>query len=426
MEIKPLIGTISLPGDKSLSHRAAMFSCLANEDSEFENISLGGDVKSTVAILNRLGAEITFSGNVLKVKGNGLHCLSGKNLELDCGNSGTTLRLLTGLLSGQDVENVSLVGDESLSRRPHDRVIKPLRSVGVDIKGRDGSYTPVVINGGRPSGGRILMEVASAQVKSAVLLSGLYADSPTTVIEPKLTRNHTELMLKAMGVELEIDKTENGVEITIYSPKNELRGFDAVIPGDPSSAAFFGVAASVIPGSDVTIKSVLLNPTRIGWVEVLMKMGANIEIIETTSQLGEVVGDLRIKHSALNGIDIDENISSMVDELPILALAMACAKGNSSVSNASELRVKESDRISLVVDHLCRAGITVEEKPDGYIIEGGNLSSVEILPQGDHRIAMTFGIANYLAQGQFQEMHQEIVSTSFPSFFSTFSSLTAN
>lgn len=423
MEIKPLKGEINLPGDKSLSHRAAMLSCLADEDSTFENISHGGDVKSTVSILNRLGADITFNDDVLQVKGMGLRSLHGENLELDCGNSGTTLRLLTGLLCGQEVKNISLIGDPSLSKRPHDRVIEPLCNVGVDIKGREGSFTPVVISQSVPAGGRIEMKVASAQVKSAMLLSGLYSKNPTTVIEPKQTRNHTELMLKAMGVDIEVTQINNALEITIYPPENPLKGFDAVIPGDPSSAAFFCVAGVIIPGSDITIKSVLLNPTRIGWIDVLQDMGANIEIIETGTQLGESVGDINVKYSEISGVNISENISSMVDELPILALAMAQAKGKSSVSNANELRVKESDRISTVVDHLNRAGILISELDDGYTIEGGKIIPLEVHSHGDHRIAMTFTIANYVANGSLDEIDLDVISTSFPEFYTTFSSL---
>ena len=423
MEIRPLTGEVILPGDKSLSHRAAMFSCLASQDSTFSNISLGGDVKSTVDILNRLGAEISFDGDVLRTKSGGLKSLHGKDLELDCGNSGTTLRLLTGLLSGQDVHNVSLVGDGSLSKRPHDRVIDPLSSLGVDIKGRDGCYTPVVINQSRPLGGRITMKVASAQVKSSVLLCGLYSNNPTTVIERKLTRNHTELMLKAMGVDIEVQETTRGLEITINPPQDQLKGFDANIPGDPSSAAFFGVAAAIIPGSDVVIKSVLLNPTRIGWVDVLRKMGTNVETKQTGTELGESVGDIRVRYSQLTPVDISSDISTMVDELPVLALAMANAPGKSCVSNADELRVKESDRISLVVQHLNGAGITTAEQTDGYSIYGGTLGHVEVSPQGDHRIAMTFAISNYLSTGDLDKTHLDIISTSFPTFFDKFYNL---
>lgn len=400
-----------------------MFAPLANGVSTFKNTCSGEDVHGTIEILKSLGANIDIDKNSMSVQGTGLHCLIGKDLALDCGNSGTTLRLLTGLLSGQSMKNVSLVGDDSLSKRPHDRVINPLTELGVDIVGREGVFTPVTLNESIPNGGRIKLNIASAQVKSAILLSGLYAMNPTTVIETRLTRNHTELMLGQWVYHLKQSVREEGIEITIYPPTFDLSPFNDSIPGDPSSAAFFGIAASVIPQSDIYLRSVLLNPTRIGWVEVLQEMGANIEVTQTGTQLGEVVGDIRIKYSQLRAINISDNIASLVDELPILTLAMAHSAGKSSVRNASELRVKESDRISVVVDHLLRAGINAIEHEDGYTIQEGILTPVEVKASGDHRMALTFAISNYISTGELDDQNSDVIATSFPTFFSTFESL---
>lgn len=420
----PLKGSLSLPGDKSISHRSAMFSVIAEGTSLIKNISDGGDVASTIECLKKLGADYRFENGELIVEGKGLHSLRGKDLVLDCGNSGTSLRLLTGLLCGQDVQNISLIGDESLSKRPHNRVIDPLRQLGVDISGRDESFTPVVINSSKPKSGKIEMTVASAQVKSAILLAGLYADGPVTVVEIEKTRDHTENMLKSMGVEIQIKDSNNGREITLFPPLLPLRPLNAAIPGDPSSAAFFGVAAAIIPGSDIIINDLLLNPTRIAWIEALKSMGADIEIDFVADSMGEKTGSVRVKYSELNATDISENIAHLIDELPILALAMTKAKGISSVRNAKELRVKESDRISVVVDHLTRCGIEVYEHEDGYDVVGGNIGECEINSEGDHRIAMTFAIANYCSTGILPKIDQDVVSTSFPKFFTLFESLT--
>ncbi|MFN8015099.1 MAG: 3-phosphoshikimate 1-carboxyvinyltransferase [Acidimicrobiia bacterium] len=423
MKTRPLKGEIALPGDKSISHRAVMFSSIANGESVFTNLSNGADVKSTIDILKKLGSNIEFDDGTLRTKSTGLHSLAGKDLALDCGNSGTSLRLLSGFLCGQDVENVSLVGDESLSRRPHDRVINPLQKLGVNISGRDGCYTPVVLSKSEPIGGRIEMEIASAQVKSAVLLSGLYSKNPTTVIEHEHTRNHSEIMLKKMGAQITVSGNGSNVESTIHPIESDLQPISCVIPGDPSSAAFFGVAASIIPDSEIVIRNLLLNEHRIGWIKVLIEMGANIQIDKSESELGEIVGDVYISSSELHGVDISTDIASMVDELPILSLAMVFANGTSKVSNAKELRVKESDRISVVVDHLDRAGVQVNEFDDGYEIFESMPKSCEIKSNGDHRIAMTFAILNYISTGEMPEVDKNIISTSFPGFFDLFKTL---
>ncbi|HMS25507.1 MAG TPA: 3-phosphoshikimate 1-carboxyvinyltransferase [Acidimicrobiia bacterium] len=422
--MKSLNGTISLPGDKSISHRAAMFSVIAQGESRITNLSNGGDVASTISCLSALGAHFQHDGTELITQGKGLHSLSGTDVVLDCGNSGTSLRLLTGLLSGQDVHNVSLIGDDSLSRRPHDRVINPLQKLGVDISGRDGSFTPVVINSSKPHSGEVAMTIASAQVKSALLLAGLYADGPVSVIEEKKTRDHTENMLNSMGVTVSSENVSSGNVITILPPTKPLSPLTAVIPGDPSSAAFFGVAACIIPGSDITMTDILLNPTRIAWVDALFSMGADITVEETGSVMGERVGTIHVRHAPLTATEISGDIiASLIDELPILSIAMAVATGTSRVRDAHELRVKESDRISVVVDHLTRAGIQVAEVEDGYDITGGMLNELDIQSDGDHRIAMSFSIANYCATGVLSEVDRAVVATSFPSFFNLFESL---
>lgn len=422
--MNPLIGEISLPGDKSISHRVVMFSAIASGVSTVQNLSNGKDVANTLECLVKIGAKYELENGKLTTYGKGIHSLSGNDIELDCGNSGTGLRLLCGFLAGQDLHNVSLVGDESLSKRPHNRVIDPLKQIGVDISGREGNFTPVILNGSVPHSQTVQMKVPSAQVKSAVLLAGLYANGPVTVIEIQKTRDHTENMLADMGAKINVKQNGEEYEISIFPVSSELQPLNGIIPGDPSSAAFFGVAASIVPGSDITINNLLLNPTRTGWIQVLQTMGANIDVTEGPKTFGETTGNVRIRFSELNSTDVNENIAFLIDELPILALAMACADGTSKVSNAKELRIKESDRIALVVDHLKRAGAKVEEFEDGYSITGSSLHECEIRPDDDHRIAMTFAILNYLVSGNLANDHQEIVATSFPKFFELFNNLT--
>ena len=419
--VNPLKGKISIPGDKSISHRSAMFSVLAEGSSIIENVSDGGDVASTISVLKSLGAEINIEGTTLTTNGKGLVSLYGKDLVLDCGNSGTSLRLFCGLLSGQNVTNISLVGDVSLSKRPQDRVVKPLQSMGIDIQSNDG-LTPVKITHSKSPGATITTQIASAQIKSALLLAGLYADNEVTVIEKVLTRDHTENMLRTMGVEVQNTTSEEGFLSIIKPPTKALLPLSGSVPGDPSSAAFFGVAAAIIPGSDLLIENILGNETRIGWIKVLKRMGADITLTKKSKVFGETVLDVNIKYSKLNATDIfGDEISSMIDELPILSLAMSCASGVSKVRDAGELRVKESDRISVVLDHLDRMGVQTVEYQDGYDITGQyDINKCLIESHHDHRIAMTFIIANYLVDGKFTKKDAEIISTSFPSFFDRF------
>jgi 3-phosphoshikimate 1-carboxyvinyltransferase len=423
--VNPAVGTIELPGDKSISHRSAMFSVLAQGSSHVTNVSTGGDVASTIRCLQQLGADIELTGTTLTANGHGLTSLQGENIDLDCGNSGTSLRLFTGLLSGQPIHNVRLVGDSSLSRRPHNRVIAPLRSLGVDIVGRDDNFTPIALEQSVPTGGSITMDVASGQVKSAILLSGLYASQPTSVTEVHPTRDHTENMLRSMGVTITRVEHDGTHTITIEPQTTPLHPLNENVPGDPSSAAFFAVLAAITPGSSITMRSILLNPLRTAWIQALRDMGADITIEEKESVFGEPVGDVTVSHAQLHSIDLrGDIISSLIDELPILSLAMASASGTSTVKDASELRVKESDRISVVVDHLTRAGINVVEHDDGYEITGGELHECKIVPHGDHRIVMTFTLLNYVATGTIGTAHGDEVATSFPQFFDILHELT--
>lgn len=421
-EVKPLKGTISLPGDKSISHRSAMFSVLATGKSVIENVSDGGDVASTISVLKQLGADIELVDTTLTTIGKGVVSLEGTNEVLDCGNSGTSFRLFCGLLSGQKVKNISLVGDVSLSKRPQDRVVKPLHSIGINIESTNG-VAPVIINQSKPDGAQIFTEIASAQVKSAILLAGLYANAPVSVIERTLTRDHTENMLRAMGVKVISSEIDNAYKSTITPPKESLKPLTGVVPGDPSSAAFFGVAAAIIPGSDIVLENILGNETRIGWIKVLKRMGADIEIITKSRVFGEPVIDIRIRYSKLTATEVSgSEISSLIDELPIISLAMLKADGTSKVRDASELRVKESDRIDVVLSHLNEMGVHTVSFDDGYDIVGtnGELQECKINSHHDHRIAMTFAIANYLISGRLEKQDEDIISTSFPSFFRLF------
>ena len=422
LEVKPLTGTIILPGDKSISHRSAMFSVLAKGKSVIENISSGGDVLSTISVLKQLGADINIEENTLTTNGKGLISLSGENQTLDCGNSGTSLRLFCGFLSGQNLKNITLIGDESLSRRPQDRVVKPLQRMGINISSTNG-LTPILLNKSNPDGGRFESIISSGQIKSAILLAGLYAENPVTDIEETFTRDHSENMLRAMGVKVISEKTEFGYEATVFPPVNDLKPLIGLVPSDPSSAVFFGVLAALIPGSDILISNLLGNATRIGWLKVLQRMGAEIEIIEKSKVFNEKVIDVKVKYSELIATDIrGDEISSLIDELPMLSIAMAKAKGISRVRDATELRVKESDRITVVLDHLNRMGVKTTEYDDGYDIVGSTdeLNNCYIEPHHDHRIAMTFVAANYLISGVLEIAQKETISTSFPTFYHVF------
>jgi len=415
-----LRGEVVPPPDKSISHRAAIFSALAEGRSVIKNYLRAGDTLSTLSALKALGVEIEVGKDIV-VYGRGLYGLKEPLSPIDCGNSGTTIRLLTGVISGNPFFSV-LYGDESLSKRPMARVIKPLKEMGSNIMARDGDrFPPIAIRGGNLKGIRYEMPVASAQVKSSLLLAGLYAEGVTEVIEPAPSRDHTERMLPAYGARLE----KSGLRTSIYG--GALKGCDCEVPGDFSSASFFIVAALIVPNSEVLIKNVGLNPTRTGLLLVLEKMGAQIEIINKGDTGGEPIGDIICRTSGnLKGIDISGDIvPSLIDEFPVLCIAASCAEGLTTIRGAEELRVKESDRIRAMAEGLRAMGIEAQEMPDGISIKGGTLRGAEVHSHKDHRIAMAFSIAGLVSEGTTTILEADAVDISFPGFYETLRRLLA-
>lgn len=414
---KGIKGEIKVAADKSISHRAAIFSALAQGESTIKNYLKANDTFSTLSCLRQLNVDINIEENkgVVKVKGKGLNGLKEAGGVLDCGNSGTTMRLLTGLCASYPFFTV-LSGDNSLNRRPMKRVITPLNLMGAEIWGRDnGSYPPLAVKGGKLKGIKYDLPVASAQVKSALLLAGLNADGKTFLNEPAKSRDHTERMLKAMGADLKID----GFSITL-SPGKELMPQDFLVPGDISSAAFFMVAASIVPHSELMIKEVGVNPTRSGIIEILQKMGADIKLDNHKIVGGEPIADIVVKSSDLKGVKIEgEIIPRLIDELPVIAVAMAAAEGTSAVRGAEELRVKETDRIRAVALELGKMGVKITELEDGFIIKGNreNITGAEVESHDDHRIAMSLAIAGLIAQGETVISGADAVTISFPDFW---------
>ena len=408
----PLHGELLVPGDKSVSHRAIMFGALADGVTRIDGFLEGEDTRATAAIFARLGVCIEApSPGVRIVHGVGLHGLQPPDGPLDCGNAGTAMRLLAGLLAGQRFDSV-LVGDESLSKRPMRRVIEPLEAMGAVIESSDGR-APLRIRGGQALRGiEYTLPVASAQLKSAMLLAGLYAQGETHVREPHPTRDYTERMLAAFGAPCAFVPGEAAL----------LGGFplqarDISVPADFSSAAFFLVAACVVPGSALLLRRVGMNPRRTGLLHVLRAMGADIAEENAGEQGGEPVADLRVRHAPLRGIEVPvEHVPDMIDEFPALFVAAACAEGATVVSGAAELRVKESDRIATMAAGLRALGIEVDETPDGATIQGGRLSGGVVDSHGDHRIAMAFAIAAQSADGEVRIGDVANVATSFPGF----------
>ena len=398
----------SIAPDKSISHRSAMFAMLADGESVIKNFLRAEDTLNTLQIVRYLGAEIEDNGDVVKIRSNGIK----ESFEiLDCGNSGTGMRLFCGLLALANGHFV-LTGDKYLRSRPMKRVTGPLISIGAKIDGRNhGDLAPLCIRGGSLNAFSYESKIASAQVKSAMILAALHAGGECRYKEPELSRDHTERMLKGMGAEIE---TNEDLVTTIKPLKGLLKPLEIQVPADPSSAFFFAVAASIIPESDVILKGVTLNPTRIEAFKALEKMGANISYILQEDKY-EPIGDIHVKYTPLHGIVVEDNISWLIDELPALSIAMACAKGKSVVKNAHELRVKESDRISTVVRGLQSCGIKVKEYDDGYEITGGELQKATINSHGDHRIAMSFLIAGLKCGMDVEDI--ECINTSFPNFF---------
>lgn len=408
-----LAGEFAVPGDKSVSHRAVMFAALADGSSRIDGFLEGEDTRATAAIFAAMGVRIDApSASCRIVHGVGIDGLRAPAGVLDCGNSGTAMRLLAGLLAGQGFDTV-LVGDASLSKRPMLRVMAPLRDMGAVIDSDDGERPPLRITGARALRGIAFdSPVASAQVKSAVLLSGLYAAGETSVREPRPTRDYTERMLAAFGWPVE------------FSPgRARLRGGhrlaarDIAVPADFSSAAFFIVAACLVPGSSILLRAVGVDPRRTGLLDALRMMGADIEERDRREGVCGPVADIAVRHAPLRGIDLPEAlVADMIDEFPVFAVAAACAEGTTRVSGAAELRVKESDRISAMATGLQALGARVEEAPDGMLVEGGPLRGGRVDALGDHRIAMSFAVAAQLADGEVAIDDVANVATSFPGF----------
>lgn len=417
----PLRGEITPPSDKSISHRAAIFASLASGKSLIKNYLRAADTLSTLSAMKALGAGITGGGDIV-IEGVGVHGLKEPAGVVDCGNSGTTIRLLSGLLSGNLFFSV-LAGDASLSMRPMARVIVPLSKMGARIMARNGDkYPPVAIRGGGLRAIDYDMPVASAQVKSALILAGLYADGEkeTSITEPLPSRDHTERMLASMGCGLTVKGN------TIHVGKtDELKPFELTVPGDISSAAFFIVGALLVKGSDVLVRNIGINPRRTGLLDVLQKMGADIKIENRRDVSGEPVADIHVKSSdGLRPVEVGrEDIPGLVDEVPVLCIAAAAANGRTSIRGAGELRVKESDRLAAMAEGLANMGVDVEQYPDGMDIEGGPLKGAVINSFGDHRIAMAFSIAALAASGKTVIEGAGAVGISYPGFFESLKGL---
>jgi len=404
-------GRFRLPGDKSISHRAALFGALASGTTRIHNYSSAADCASTLRCLEQLGARVEVDGTEVSVESGGPGAWTAPTAPLDAGNSGSTLRMLAGPLAGQPFAS-TLTGDASLRRRPVERVAAPLRAMGAKVTSTDGK-PPMTIEGGALRGIRWETPVASAQVKTAVLLAGLLADGETTVVEPAPSRDHTERMLPAFGVSVE----RSGLAATVRGG-SRLRGTEVQVPGDASGSAFLVVAALVLPDSEVRVDGVLLAPTRTAFLEVLREMGARIEVrVETEDP--EPVGSIVARTSTLRGVTVDPGLApSLIDEVPALAVAAAHAEGRFVLSGAAELRIKESDRIAALAEGLSRMGVNVEERPDGLVIEGGRpLSGATLRAHDDHRIAMALAMAALTAQGDSDLEGAECVAVSFPDFF---------
>jgi len=418
---KTLSGGVEPPGDKSISHRYAMIAALAEGASELRHFAAAADCHSTLDCMKALGAEVKIDKDTVHITGHGLRGLKGARRALDAGNSGTTMRLLAGILAGQEF-TTQLTGDASLQKRPMKRVVGPLREMGADIRAREDNFAPLEIRGGRLHAIDFKMPMASAQVKSSVLLAGLFAEGETIVTEPARTRDHTELALEEFGAPIEkTGKTIRlaGLVTANGSAKLQARSLD--VPGDLSSAVFFIAAASLFPDANLLIHNVGLNPTRTAILDVFASMGASLQMLSVRSAHGEIVGDLAVKGASLKGGIIEgEQIPLVIDELPMLAALGPYTEQGIEIRDAAELRVKESDRIAALAENLRRMGATVEERPDGLRVEGrtaGKLRGAEIEPHGDHRIAMAFAVAALAATGATVIRNADCAAVSYPAFF---------
>ena len=408
----PVYGYLRVPGDKSISHRSIMLSSIAHGKSEISGFLQGEDSLHTLQAFQAMGVNIEQTESEIIVEGVGMHGLQPPLQPLDMGNSGTAMRLLAGLLSGQAFDS-TLIGDTSLSSRPMQRVIDPLTQMGARIESQQGFTAPLTIHGGQPLRAiRYSLPVASAQVKSCVLLAGLYAEGVTEVIEPAPTRDHTERMLRGFGCEVVTD----GAHIRLQGGQ-QLQATNIEVPADISSAAFFMVAASIAEDSEITLNHVGINPTRTGVIDILELMGADITLINEREVGGEAVADIVVRSAPLKGIDIPSHLVPLaIDEFPVLFVAAACATGITVLRDAEELRVKESDRIQVMADGLNVLGIHAKPTEDGMVIQGGRIGSGEVDSHGDHRIAMAFAVASLKAQGAITIRDCDNVNTSFPGF----------
>ena len=417
-----LRGCVRVPGDKSISHRSLLFGAIAEGETTIEGLLPAEDPLSTAACLRSMGVAISpiEAGSTVRVQGVGLDGLQEPGAILDCGNSGTTMRLMLGLLAGRDGRHFVLDGDGSLRQRPMARVAKPLAQLGADISGREGgNKAPLAIRGRALHGGCITTAVASAQVKSALLLAGLGASAPVTVIEPALSRDHSERMLRAFGADLSSDPAADGGPRVVVRPGAVLKGQTVVVPGDISSAAFWLVAGLLVPGARVTIENVGLNPTRTGILDVLKQMQAPVQVLNQRDVAGEPVGDLEVESAELQAFSIrGELIPRLVDEIPILAVAALKASGTSVIADAAELRVKETDRLAVMARQLKAMGAEVEETADGLIIPGQQqLKGAEVDSETDHRVAMSLAVAALVAEGETRINRADAAAVSYPSFW---------
>ncbi len=416
-----LRGIVHVPGDKSISHRAVILNAVAGGPARITNFLPGADCLSTIACVRALGVVVEHEGAEVQVHGAGLHGLREPTDVLDCGNSGTTLRLLTGLLVGAPLFAV-LTGDASLRSRPQRRIVVPLRALGAWLDGRDdGDRAPLAVRGARLQGGQYALPVASAQVKSALLLAALAGEGPLTLTGQIASRDHTERMLRAMGVDLQI----NPEQIVLQPPTDPLLPYPLSlrVPGDPSSAAFWWVAAAIHPDAELTTVGVCLNPTRTGALDVLRAMGAAVEITDECLEGSEPVGNVTVRSSALHGVTIGGDlIPRLIDEIPVLAVAAACATGDTLIRDAQELRAKETDRIATVAAGLAALGVGVEPTADGMAIVGRGgpaLKGAELYSHGDHRLAMAWAIAALVASGTTRIHDPQAVAVSYPGFWET-------
>lgn len=412
-KIKKAIGQIKVPGDKSISHRAVMLGSLANGVTEISGFLKGADCLSTIDCFRKMGIDIDINGENVTVHGNGLRGLKKPDEMLYTGNSGTTTRLLCGILAGQNFDT-SITGDASIQKRPMGRVVQPLSMMGAKI---ENEYCPLYITGTKLHGIDYKMPVASAQVKTAIILAGLYAYGETVIHEIEKSRDHTELMLSAMGADLTVDN----LDITV-KPTNDLTAVNVDVPGDISSAAFFLVLGAIMPNSQITVTNVGINPTRTGIIDVLKDMGADITLENVHTSAGETVADITVRSSSLKGTTVGGDIiPRLIDELPIIAVAAVFADGQTVIKDAQELKVKETNRIRAVVDEFNKCGINITETDDGMIINGGkNIHGADFKTYGDHRMAMSLTVLAQLADGESTLDDSDCACVSYPTFFDDF------